>query len=50
MKNCTAVQWLYESNPQLPEAEARTRLAKMGIDADRAMLKTCQSNRVGADA
>lgn len=38
----TAVQWLYESNPQLPEAEARTRLAQMGIDADRAMLKTCQ--------
>jgi ATPase subunit of ABC transporter with duplicated ATPase domains len=38
----TAVQWLYESNPELPEAEARTRLAQMGIDADRAMLKTCQ--------
>ncbi|WHS57915.1 ATP-binding cassette domain-containing protein [Pseudomonas sp. G2-4] len=38
----TAVQWLYESNRQLPEAEARTRLAQMGIDADRAMLKTCQ--------
>ncbi|MFG6203411.1 ABC-F family ATP-binding cassette domain-containing protein [Pseudomonas retamae] len=37
----TAVQWLYESNPQLPEAEARTRLAQMGIGADRAMLKTC---------
>jgi hypothetical protein len=36
------VQWLYESNPELPEAEARTRLAQMGIDADRAMLKTCQ--------
>jgi ATPase subunit of ABC transporter with duplicated ATPase domains len=38
----TAVQWLYESNPQLPEGEARTRLAQMGIDADRAMLKTSQ--------
>ncbi|CAG8871520.1 putative ABC transporter ATP-binding protein YheS [Pseudomonas fluorescens] len=38
----TAVQWLYEINPELPEAEARTRLAQMGIDADRAMLKTCQ--------
>lgn len=38
----TAVQWLYECNPQLPEAEARTRLAQMGIDADRAMLKTSQ--------
>ena len=38
----TAVQWLYQSNPQLPEPEARTRLAQMGIDADRAMLKTCQ--------
>ncbi|MCS3839199.1 ATPase subunit of ABC transporter with duplicated ATPase domains [Pseudomonas sp. JAI111] len=38
----TAVQWLYESNPELPEAEARTRLAQMGIDADRAALKTCQ--------
>jgi ATPase subunit of ABC transporter with duplicated ATPase domains len=38
----TAVQWLYESNPELPEAEARTRLAQMGIDADRAMLKTCR--------
>jgi ATPase subunit of ABC transporter with duplicated ATPase domains len=38
----TAVQWLYERNPELPEAEARTRLAQMGIDADRAMLKTCQ--------
>jgi ATPase subunit of ABC transporter with duplicated ATPase domains len=36
------VQWLYESNPELPEAEARTRLAQMGIDADRAMLKTCR--------
>ena len=38
----TAVQWVYESNPELPEAEARTRLAQMGIDADRAMLKTSQ--------
>ena len=38
----TAVQWLYVSNPELPEAEARTRLAQMGIDAHRAMLKTCQ--------
>lgn len=38
----TAVQWVYESNPELPEAEARTWLAQMGIDADRAMLKTCQ--------
>jgi ATPase subunit of ABC transporter with duplicated ATPase domains len=38
----TAVQWLYGSNPELPEAEARTRLAQMGIDANRAMLKTCQ--------
>ncbi|MGH8389574.1 MAG: ABC-F family ATP-binding cassette domain-containing protein [Pseudomonas sp.] len=38
----TAVQWLYESNPQLPEAEARTRLAQMGIDAGRVMLNTCQ--------
>ncbi|CAH0147149.1 ABC-F family ATP-binding cassette domain-containing protein [Pseudomonas brassicacearum] len=38
----TPVQWLHESNPQLPEAEARTRLAQMGIDADRAMLKTHQ--------
>ncbi|VVO67066.1 putative ABC transporter ATP-binding protein YheS [Pseudomonas fluorescens] len=38
----TAVQWLHESNPQLPEAEARTRLARMGIDADRARLKTSQ--------
>jgi ATPase subunit of ABC transporter with duplicated ATPase domains len=38
----TPVQWLHESNPQLPEAEARTRLAQLGIDADRAMLKTCQ--------
>ncbi len=38
----TAVQWLYESNPRLPEAEARTRLAQLGIDADRAMLKTRQ--------
>lgn len=38
----TAVQWLYESNPQLPEAEARTRLAQMGIDADRAMLQTAR--------
>jgi len=28
--------------PELPEAEARTRLAQMGIDANRAMLKTCQ--------
>ncbi len=37
----TAVQWLYESNSELPEAEARTRLAQMGIDADRATLKTC---------
>ncbi len=36
----TAVQWLHESNPQLPEAEARTRLAQMGIDAGRAMLET----------
>lgn len=38
----TAVQWLYESNPALPEADARTRLAQMGIDAGRAMLKTEQ--------
>lgn len=38
----TAVQWLYESNPTLPEAEARTRLAQMGIDAGRALLKTEQ--------
>ncbi|SDU44336.1 ATP-binding cassette domain-containing protein [Pseudomonas yamanorum] len=38
----TAVQWLYESNPLLAESEARTRLAQMGIDADRAMLDTCQ--------
>lgn len=38
----TAVQWLYESNPQMPEAEARTRLAQMGIDADRAVLETSQ--------
>jgi ATPase subunit of ABC transporter with duplicated ATPase domains len=38
----TAVQWLYMSNPHLPEAEARTRLAQMGIDAHRALLKTCQ--------
>ncbi|SDT03987.1 ABC transporter [Pseudomonas trivialis] len=38
----TAVQWLYESNPLLPQSEARTRLAQMGIDADRAMLDTCQ--------
>lgn len=37
----TAIQWLFESNPQLPEAQARTRLAQMGIDADRAVLKTC---------
>ncbi|MOA34190.1 putative ABC transporter ATP-binding protein YheS [compost metagenome] len=36
------MQWLHESNPELPEAEARTRLAQMGIDADRAVLKTCQ--------
>ncbi|MNE11646.1 putative ABC transporter ATP-binding protein YheS [compost metagenome] len=34
------MQWLHESNPALPEAEARTRLAQMGIDADRAILKT----------
>lgn len=38
----TAVQWLYESNPLLPQSEARTRLAQMGIDADRAMLDTYQ--------
>lgn len=38
----TAVQWLYESNPELPEAEARTRLAQLGIDADRAVLQGCQ--------
>ncbi|WP_460135417.1 ABC-F family ATP-binding cassette domain-containing protein [Pseudomonas sp. S1_E04] len=38
----TAVQWLHESNPLLPESEARTRLAQMGIDADRAMLETGQ--------
>jgi ATPase subunit of ABC transporter with duplicated ATPase domains len=38
----TAVQWLYESNPELPEAEARTRLAQVGIDADRAVLRNCQ--------
>lgn len=38
----TAVQWLHEANPQLPEADARTRLAQIGIDADRAMLTTCQ--------
>lgn len=34
------MQWLYKRNPELPEA--RTRLAQMGIDAYRAMLKTCQ--------
>lgn len=38
----TAVQWLHASNSELPEADARTRLAQMGIDADRALLKTCQ--------
>jgi ATPase subunit of ABC transporter with duplicated ATPase domains len=38
----SAVQWLHESNPQLPESEARTRLAQLGIDADRVLLKTCQ--------
>ena len=38
----TAVQWLYESNPLLAESEARTRLAQMGIDADRAVLDTRQ--------
>lgn len=38
----TAVQSLYESNPELPQAEARTRLAQMGIDADRALLKIHQ--------
>jgi ATPase subunit of ABC transporter with duplicated ATPase domains len=38
----TAVQWLHESNPQLPEAEARTRLAQLGIDADRVQLQTSQ--------
>ncbi|SDI20054.1 ABC-F family ATP-binding cassette domain-containing protein [Pseudomonas abietaniphila] len=38
----SAVQWLFESNPQLPESEARTRLAQMGIDADRVGLKTAQ--------
>ncbi len=38
----TAVQWLYESNPELPEAEARTRLAQLGIDADRVQLQTSQ--------
>ena len=36
----TAVQWLHDSHPQLPEAQARTRLAQLGIDARRAMLKT----------
>lgn len=38
----TAVQWLHESNPQLPEAEARTRLAQLGIDAARVVLRTSQ--------
>jgi ATPase subunit of ABC transporter with duplicated ATPase domains len=38
----TAVQWLHESNPELPEAEARTRLAQLGIDADRVQLQTAQ--------
>jgi ATPase subunit of ABC transporter with duplicated ATPase domains len=38
----TAIQWLYESNRELPDAEARTRLAQMGIDADRALLTTGQ--------
>ena len=38
----TAVQWLHESNPELPEAEARTRLAQLGIDADRVLLQTAQ--------
>jgi len=38
----TSVQMLYESNPELPEAEARTRLAQMGIDADRAILNIHQ--------
>lgn len=36
------MQWLYESNPLLAESEARTRLAQMGIDADRAVLDTRQ--------
>ena len=38
----TAVQWLHESNPQLPEAEARTRLAQLGVDAQRVQLQTSQ--------
>jgi ATPase subunit of ABC transporter with duplicated ATPase domains len=36
------VQWLHESNPQLPEAEARTRLAQLGVDAQRVQLQTSQ--------
>ncbi|MFF7108421.1 ATP-binding cassette domain-containing protein [Pseudomonas sichuanensis] len=38
----TPVQWLHDSNPELPEAQARTRLAQLGIDADRVSLQTCQ--------